>query len=159
MKFRDFVEVTRDGLESVAFGLEGDRDLSPMLHLESELGVSITGIDPGFFESLDSVQLLVARYVLPLIAESHARKVAWSYCVWAAPRRTPPSAATHTLMPAKHPDRRELLLASFIDPEVVEHWSAPIIRTGGPLLIGPWEAAIPNIGGGPHVAAVQEALR
>lgn len=161
MRFRDFVELTRDALESVAFRLEGERTITPMLHLESELGVSHTGIAGAFFESSDAVEALVRRYVLPLIAEAQARKVAWSYCVWAAPqRRNPPSAATHALVrPAVHPERRELLLATFIDAEVVEHWGAPLVRTGGPVLIGEWMAAVPNVGGGPMLSAIQEALR
>lgn len=151
MRFRDFVELTRDALEAVAFRLEGERTITPMLHLESELGVSHTGIAGAFFESSAAVEALVRRYVLPLIAEADARKVAWSYCVWASPNSGP--------RPAAHPERRELLLATFIDAEVIEHWGAPLVRTGGPVLIGEWMAAIPNVGGGPMLSAIQEALR
>lgn len=152
MKFRDFVEVTRDALESVAFRMNGDRDLTPMLHLESEqAGVTIVGIDPAYFDSADKIETLIAAYVVPLIFENQARKVAWSYCVWAAPDGGP--------RPSEHPERREMLFASFIDPEVVEHWGAPIVRTGGPALIGPWRAAVPNLGGGLIINLVQEALR
>jgi hypothetical protein len=152
VRFRDFVELTRDALESVAFRLDGERTITPMLHLESELGVSHVGVDDAFFHSSAAVRLLVHRYVLPLIAQDHARKVAWSYCVWAAPAGGG--------RPAAHPERRELLLATFIDGEVIEHWGASLIRTGGPVLVGGWHAAMPTVsGGGPMLSAVQKALR
>lgn len=152
MKFRDFVEVTRDALESVAFRMEGERDITPMLHLEAEhAGITIIGIDPEYFQSARNIKTLVTGYVVPLIAENQARKVAWSYCVWVSPNGGP--------RPSEHPERREMLLATFIDPEVVEHWATAIVRTGGPVLLGPWEDSIPNTGGGPLTTTIQEALR
>ena len=151
MNFRDFVEQTIDAVESVAFTLDGDRDITPMLHLETPDGVSVHGLDPQFFASPAMVQILVSRYVLALIAGSGARKVGWTFCAWAAP--------VGAERPAEHPDRRELLTATFIDREVVEHWAAPIIRTGGQVIIGARASAVPNVMRGNPITAIQEALR
>jgi len=150
MRFRDFVEVTRDGLESIAFKLEGDRDLMPMLQIEDARGLSVIGVDPEFFAA-DRLERFVAAYVVPLIIENQARKVAWAHCAWQAP--------AEGVRPSEHPERHEILLAVFIDPEVVEHWTAPIIRTGGAVMLGPWQTGPQNALEGPLITAVQEALR
>jgi hypothetical protein len=137
-----------------------------MLHLESDLGISVTAIDPWFFSSSDGVQLLAHRYVLPLITQNHARKVAWTFCAWAAPSPVEPrdegaaqAGTAGSPRPSSHPQRREILLATFIDAEVVEHWAAPLVRTGGPVVVGNWIPSKQNVGGGPLITTIQEALR
>jgi hypothetical protein len=163
MNFRDFVEQTRDAIQSVAFGLRGERDVTPMLHLESRSGVTIVPIDPEFFENSTNVELLALHYVLPLIAENRTRKLAWTFCAWASPagRATHGPAAEGTSpRPSSHPERREILLATFIDPEVIEHWAARIVRTGGPVMIGPWRSSVrASVDGGPLLTTIQRALR
>lgn len=154
MIFRDFVEQTKDALYALASQLEGERDLTPMLHFESEDGIASVVLDPGFFESAQSRRLFVHQFVIPLLHEHGARKVAWTFCAWSSP--------LHGVAPSIHPERRELLMATFIDAERHEIWRAPIVRTGGPdapVLIGAWTAGPASESSGPLLTPIQEALR
>lgn len=151
MKFRDFVELTRDAVGTIAFDLRDEDAIVPMLCLETELGFTVVTADDAFFASSDGTRRLIEGYLVPLIRENHARKLAWVFCAWEAP----PGGER----PSEHPERREILMATFIDPEVVEHYGASIVREDGLVQVGQWIAAAPNVGGGPAITALQEALR
>jgi hypothetical protein len=50
MIFRDFVEETKDAVRELAAGARGDRDITPMVHLETETtGRELVAVDPQFF--------------------------------------------------------------------------------------------------------------
>ncbi len=80
MRFRDFVEETKDAVHAIAGGLAGGRPLTPMLHFESgDNGVQIQAVDHRFFVSPGGRQRLIEGFVIPLVREHRADKVAWTF--------------------------------------------------------------------------------
>lgn len=141
MKFREFVELTKDAIEGLAAGTRDGRDLTPMLHLESQDGISLLALDPAFFTSASTREVLAHRVAVPAIREYRARKVAWTF-----------TGIVHG------EQSWEALFATFVDAERTEVWVAPIVRPENlPPVIGSWESW-PDTDG-PLLTTIQETLR
>jgi hypothetical protein len=136
--FRDFVEETKDAVRELAGGTRGDRDITPMVHLETEeTGRELVAVDPLFFTEESGVENLVEGFLIPLIQERMAIKVAWTF-----------TSATTT-------DNLRMAVAVVIDRERHETWLAPLFPEG----IGEWLGIGPNSTYGLLVGPIQEALR
>jgi hypothetical protein len=147
MIFRSFVEQTKDAVHSLAGGLAGGRPLSPMLHMDSATGVGIYGIDARFFTEPDGRSRLIHGFVLPLIREHRASKVAWTY------------TGEWSYYHAERVDG-ELVVANFVDPERSELWTAEIHRPpAGVPFVGDWQFSGPDEHVGPFIRPIQEAMR
>ena len=152
MIFRDFVEQTKDAIHTLAGGLEAQRPLTPMLHLESAGTVEIFAVDGRYFESPGSKQRLVEAFVIPLVRDHQATKVAWTFS--ASIREVPWSSLASD-------EPYEAVMATFIDRERSEVWAARVHRPpAGVPFVGDWQAGIPNQAEGPLlIQPIQEALR
>lgn len=153
MNFRQFVEQTKDAVHAIAGDVGGERTLTPMLHLESEAGVHLMPVDPRFFDSIETRQRLVQGFVIPLVREHAAFRVAWTFEAWATAR--------DGVRASEADDRHELVVGTFIDRERVEVWQARIHRPpAGVPFVGQWEAWEPEATDGPLlITPIQEAMR
>jgi hypothetical protein len=90
---------------------------------------------------------VVERLVRPAIAEMGAKRIAWVATVFTLDLEGKSDAeadqAVARLMRsgiADHPDRRESLIVTAMDPDVVETRIARVVRTtNAPPMLGPWE--------------------
>lgn len=147
MIFREFVEETKDAVAMLAGGVSGGRDITPMVHLETEVGRELVAVDPQFFEVDGGTEQLVGRFIVPMIQERMAMKVAWTFtsALRAKPQFDPP--------PEAEPAR--MVTAVVIDGERTEAWLAPLFDGR----VGEWLLLPPNNIHGLLVGPVQEALR
>lgn len=146
--FREFVTETLDAVRMLAGGVQGGRDITPMVHLETPDGRrELVAVDPLFFTEDDGVGELVDRFVVPLVREREATKVAWTFtATWGAQQ----------LSPTLKVGSIRIVTAVIIDREVHETWLAPIFD--GPR-VGDWLNLGANSTDGLMVGPVQEALR
>jgi hypothetical protein len=136
MTFRDFVEETKDAVRELAGGVRGDRDITPMVHLETEAtGRELVAVDARFFTESGGTEDLIEGFVIPLVQERMATKVAWTFTTLA--------------------DDLRMVVAVAIDSERHETWLAPLFPEG----VGEWLGIGPNSTYGLLVGPVQEALR
>jgi hypothetical protein len=134
--FRDFVEETKDAVRELAGGTRGDRDITPMVHLETEeTGRELVAVDPLFFTEPGGTEDLIEGFVIPLIQERMAIKVAWTFTTTA--------------------DGLRMVVAVAVDRERHETWLAPLFPEG----VGEWLGIGPNSTYGLLVGPIQEALR
>jgi hypothetical protein len=124
----------------------GDRSQPRLVDLPNEL---LSGEAAG---KADVVQ----RLVLPLIAETGAKRIAWVATVFTldleGKSEVEANEAVRRLMAsgmADHPDRRESLIVNAMGADTVETWGARVGRTAiAPPTLGPWEdfgAAAPRL--------------
>jgi hypothetical protein len=136
MIFRDFVEETKDAVRELAGGTRGDRDITPMVHLETEdTGRELIAVDAQFFIKPGGAEELIEGFVIPLIQERMATKIAWTFTAVA--------------------DDLRIVVAVVIDRERHETWLAPLFPEG----VGEWLGIGPNSTYGLLVGPIQEALR
>jgi hypothetical protein len=134
--FRDFVEETKDAVRALAGGTRGDRDITPMVHLETEAsGRELVAVDAQFFAEPGGTEVLIEALVIPLIQERMATKVAWTFTTAA--------------------DDLRMVVAVIVDRERHETWLAPLFPEG----VGDWLGIGPNSTYGLLVGPIQEALR
>jgi hypothetical protein len=134
--FRDFVEETKDAVSALAGGARGDRDITPMVHLETEAsGRELVAVDPLFFTKDDGIEELLEAFVIPLIQERMATKVAWTF--------------------TSEYEGVRMVVAVAIDSERHETWLAPLFPEG----VGDWLGIGPSSTYGLLVGPIQEALR
>jgi hypothetical protein len=160
LTFRQFVEQTKDAVHTLVTSAHADvedddeRALTPMLHIENEDGVTITGVDPRFFDSLDARVRLVKGFVVPTVVERRAKHVAWTFEAWATTRGSEMRAS-------ENPDRIELVIGTFIDAERAEVWQAQLHRPpAGRAFVGDWQPWEPAATDGPLlITPIQEAMR
>ena len=146
MRFRDFVEDTKDAVHAIAGGLAGGRPLTPMLHFESgDNGVQIQAVDHRFFLSTGGRQRLIEGFVIPLVREHRADKVAWTFTADVTDER-----GTY-----------EAVVGAFIDAERHEVWAARLHRPPAGLpFVGDWHPSPPDTTDGPLlIRPIQEAMR
>jgi hypothetical protein len=122
----------------------GDRSQPRLVDLPNEL---LNGDAAGKAE-------VVERLVLPTIAETGAKRIAWVATVFTLDLEGKSEAdaneAVRRLMAsgmADHPDRRESVVVNALDADAVETWVARVGRTAiAPPTLGPWE----DFGAGGH---------
>jgi hypothetical protein len=152
MRFRDFVEQTKDAVHTIAGELAGGRPLTPMLHFESpDSGVQIQAVDHRFFQSLDDRRDLVAGFVVPLVRERGTDKIAWTF-----------TGDALTAYVDREDDRYEVVVATFVDAEHDETWVARLHRPPAGLpYVGEWRAWAADVDqeGPLLITPIQEAMR
>lgn len=136
MSFREFVNDTLDALEATAANAR-NRDLTPMVHLELPDGRrEIVAVDHRFFTEDGGVEQLVAGFVVPLIQQHDAIKVAWTFT-------------------SSFNESTRAVTAIVIDREVSEVWAAFLDDRS----VGEWNNLGTNTTQGLLIEPVQEALR
>lgn len=139
MTFREFVDSARDAGEALIAGRRADRSLTPMVLLDADDTINAFAIEPEFFESSERKRALVEGFIVPMVLERRARKVAW-IC---------------TVVVRRHYGEVPSLLVVGFDGECEEAWIAPLIGEG----IGAWCALAPNESDSIFIQPIQEALR
>lgn len=137
MTFRDFTEETKEAVTALVAGVRGARDITPMVHLQSEdSGRELIAVDARYFNE-GRVQELVEGFIVPVVQERMATQVAWTF-----------TSAIE--------DSTRIVTAVVIDREVNEVWAAHI---GDDNTIGEWTNLGTNTTQGLLIEPVQEALR
>lgn len=149
MTFREFTQETLDAVRMVA-GQLGDRDVTPMVHFETQDGRrELVGVDPLFFTEDGGVTKLIDTFVVPLIREREIQKVAWTFTSAAGPNMY--AGGGHDVA---GPAIVRVVVALVMDGEVHETWIAPLLPQ-----VGDWLSLGANTTDGLMVSPVQEALR
>lgn len=150
MIWRDFVEGMKDMGESMVAGLRDDRPLTPFFLYANETEAALGGmaIPPAHFQDDERLESLVRAFVIPLVLEAQATRVAWLL-----------NADVRYLRTGGRIDAPECVVLAVFDREVEETWAAPIYRYGDATAIGVWQAWPASQTSSRLIEPVQQAIR
>lgn len=140
MTFRAFVDETKAAAGALIAGRGEDRDLSPMVHLQTQDGRVVVAVDPAFFADRERKEQLVRDFIVPLVREHKATVAGWTL-----------ACVIHPAGEASY----DAVVVVVIDAEREETW---IAAHEGEVL-APWEALTANESEGIFVEPIQEEMR